>query len=192
MMKFVLIFFAISMSALPAAAQVDPITIHDAHAFQTVTVQKNGAAYLRIDNIADEGDRVIAAEADVSERIELHTHLMEDGVMMMREVPYFALAPKGEIVLEPMGDHIMFMNLKAPLKVGQSFPMTLVFERAGRKETIVEVRSIKDMHIHMDHDAKAEKVMEESMEKSADSQKLMYKKPVSDGLKAVSEEVIRE
>jgi copper(I)-binding protein len=34
----------------------------------------------------------------------------------------------------------MLMGLKAPLKEGQSFPLTLTFEKAGAVETSVAVR----------------------------------------------------
>ena len=195
MIRTFFILLTFMLTTAPASAQVQPVTIHNAHAYQTVTVQKNGAVYLRVDNIADESDVMIAAEADVSERVELHTHIMDGGIMMMREVPGFDLAPKGEILLEPMGDHIMLMDLKAPLKVGQTFPMIVVFEKAGRLETMVEVRSIKDMPMHgggkMRKDSSMEDAIEDKMNQPADSQKIMYKKPVNDGHGMVSEEVER-
>jgi copper(I)-binding protein len=50
--------------------------------------------------------------------------------------------------------HVMLMGLKAPLKDGQSFPLTLTFETAGTIEVMVMVMgagsmgagSMGDMH----------------------------------------------
>jgi hypothetical protein len=67
---------------------------------------------------------------------------MEDNVMMMREVQRIDIPGGGEIRMEPGGLHIMFIGLKAPLEDGQTFPLTLTFEKAG--ETTVEVTVRKD------------------------------------------------
>ena len=59
------------------------------------------------------------------------------GVMRMREIDGIALAPKAVLRLRPgAGLHLMLIGLKAPLKEGTSFPMTLEFEkrRRGRGE----------------------------------------------------------
>jgi len=42
-----------------------------------------------------------------------------------------ALPPGSEVRLTPGGDHLMFVDLKAPFKVGEVVAATLVFERAG-------------------------------------------------------------
>jgi hypothetical protein len=68
---------------------------------------------------------------------------MEDNVMMMREVQRIDIPSGGEIRMEPAGSlHMMFIGLKAPLEDGQTFPLTLTFEKAG--ETTVEVTVRKD------------------------------------------------
>lgn len=98
---------------------------------------KNGAAFLTITNAGAEADRLIAARAAVADRVELHTHLHENGVMKMRQIEAVEVPAGGVASLEPGGDHIMMMGLTAPLKEGESFPLTLVFEKAG--EVTVEV-----------------------------------------------------
>ena len=118
--------FVLSFPMSSAMAN-NAITVDNVHAFQTVTVQKNGAVYFSVENKLDEADRIIGAEAQVSEIVELHTHLMDDGIMMMRKVEAYDVPARGKITLQPMGDHVMLINLKSPLKVGNSFPMTLIF-----------------------------------------------------------------
>lgn len=101
---------------------------------------KAGAAFMKIMNHTMSDDRLVAAKADISKRVELHTHIMDDGVMRMRKVPFIEL-PKGKMVeLKPGGLHIMFMKLHNPLKMGEKFPLTLVFEKAGPVELQVVVK----------------------------------------------------
>jgi copper(I)-binding protein len=84
-------------------------------------------------NTGDIDDRLIAAEADISMRVELHTHVeTADGVMQMREVEDGFVVPAGRgRVLQRGGDHVMFMGLKGPMEQGATVPVTLIFENAG-------------------------------------------------------------
>ena len=99
----------------------------------------NGAAYMTITTEGAEADRLLAAESTVAKRVELHSHTMADGVMKMRPVEAIEVAPGEPTLLQPGGLHVMLMGLKAPLKMGESFPMTLVFERAGRVEVEIKI-----------------------------------------------------
>ena len=89
--------------------------------------QTTGVAFLRLDNYGDD-DRLLAITSPVSGRIELHTHLNDDGVMKMRRVKGIAL-PHGEAVeLKPGGFHVMLFNTTAAL--GDEAVLTLDFETA--------------------------------------------------------------
>jgi copper(I)-binding protein len=106
----------------------------------------NGAAYLAsIENKGGGPDRLVRASTPAAERVELHTmNLDPQGVMRMREIDAIALAPKAKIQMRPgSGMHLMLIGLKAPLKAGSSFPMTLQFERAGSVEVSVSVEAPK-------------------------------------------------
>jgi len=125
---------AMILATLPAAAadiMVGEIMISEAFARASAGRARNGAAFLTIMNKGD-ADRLLAASAEVSARTELHTHSMDaEGVARMRPVDHIEL-PAGETVtLQPGGLHVMLMGLNAPLKQGDSFPLTLRFEKAG-------------------------------------------------------------
>jgi copper(I)-binding protein len=92
-------------------------------------------------------DRLIAVETPVAERARLHTHRMtSDGTMEMRGVEAIPLKPGESVTLKPNGEfHVMLMGLKQPLKEGESFPMTFVFEKGGRREATVKVESARAM-----------------------------------------------
>lgn len=118
------------MVAFPAMA--GDITVEDAYARSSNP--RAGAAFMIIRNHG-EADRLVEARADIARRVELHTHLEENGVMKMREVPAIDLPADGSVELKRGGLHVMFMGLLEPMEEGESFPLTLVFE-SGEDLTI--------------------------------------------------------
>jgi copper(I)-binding protein len=63
--------------------------------------------------------------------MDLHTHVRDGDVMRMREVPAIDIPAGQTVTLRPGGLHLMFMGLTRPLVEGESFPVTLTFEKAG-------------------------------------------------------------
>jgi len=59
--------------------------------------------------------------------------------MSMRPVGGILINPGIATRLAPGGLHIMLMDLKRPLKEGDSITLTLTFERAGKQTVIVPV-----------------------------------------------------
>ena len=90
--------------------------------------QTTGVAFFRLDNHGVD-DRLLAITSEVSGRIELHTHLNEDGVMKMRRVNQGIEVPHGKPVeLQPGGFHVMLFDTTAAL--GEDAVLTLDFEKA--------------------------------------------------------------
>lgn len=98
-----------------------------------------GAAYLRIDNNGEAGDRLLAVETPVAEYAELHEHVHVDGLMKMQQATDLAIEAGDSLTLEPGGYHIMLFNLQKPLVAGEKYPLTLRFEQAGEIEVEVAV-----------------------------------------------------
>ena len=140
------------LSNLATAADytLGDLAIHKPWARASIGQAQAGAAYVTVMNKGSLPDRLIAAEGEVANRVELHTHMMEDGVMKMRPVKAIEVAPGEPAVLKPGGLHIMLMGLKAPLVQGQSFPLTLVFEKAGRVEIEIPIGEATAMEHQMD------------------------------------------
>ncbi|MCY3669531.1 MAG: copper chaperone PCu(A)C [Alphaproteobacteria bacterium] len=127
---------AASLAAAAPASADGPLTVEDARA-RLLLPSRPGAAWLTIRNAGGQ-DRLVGAESPAADRVEIHTHVHEGGVMMMRRVDAIDVPAGGEAALEPGGDHLMLFGLKAGLKTGSSFPLTLLFEKAG--PVTVEVR----------------------------------------------------
>ena len=100
---------------------------------------RTGAAYLTILNKGPADDRLVAIATPVAGMAELHRTVEEQGVMKMLPVPTLNVKAGAQVAFKPGGYHIMLMNLKAPLKEGETFPLALTFEKAGRIEVTVKV-----------------------------------------------------
>jgi copper(I)-binding protein len=88
----------------------------------------------------DAGPRIEQAWARATPgSAELHAHENDHGVMHMHPVDGVAVQPGSPTVLKPGGVHVMLMQLKHPLKVGDTFPLTLRFAKAGDREVTVHV-----------------------------------------------------
>ena len=68
---------------------------------------------------------------------------MDGDVMRMKPVEGgLDIKPGATVELRPGAHHLMFMDLKEPLREGQTIKGTLVFEKAGAVEVEYAVRSI--------------------------------------------------
>lgn len=90
-----------------------------------------------------EDDRLIGAESARSDRVELHAHVRQgDSVMMQKVEDGLAIAAGDTVRLAPGGYHLMVFGLDGPLVAGETLPMTLVFEKAGRVDIAVPVQPV--------------------------------------------------
>lgn len=134
--------------AAPAAAGGDTFKVGDLVVTSPWTRATPGGAkiaggYLKITNNGKTDDRLVKATASISDRVEVHEMSMNDGVMKMRALPEGLTIRPGETVeLKPGGFHMMFMDIKQPLKQGDTMKATLTFEKAGSVEVSFNVGSI--------------------------------------------------
>ncbi|CAO4168197.1 copper chaperone PCu(A)C [Methylorubrum aminovorans] len=104
---------------------------------------KVAGGYLTVTNTGTEPDRLTDGMIEAAGRGELHTMSMEGGVMKMAPLADGLAIPPGQTVtLAPSGHHLMFLDLKAPLKKGERVKGTLTFERAGRVPVEFAVESL--------------------------------------------------
>ena len=121
--------------------QIGNLVITNPWARASAGMMKKGAAYIpKLMNNGQTQDRLIAVSSAIAKKVELHLSSVENGIAIMRHVDGLNLKPGKSAVLRPGGYHIMMMGLHAPLKIGQSFPITLTFEKAGKIEVVFTVR----------------------------------------------------
>ena len=114
------------------------VKVQDPWARPTAQGQTVGGSYFRIEG-GPSNDRLLSAAADIAQAVELHSMRMDGDVMRMRQVDTVEVAANQLVEFKPGGLHVMLIGLKTPLKVGNSFPMTLRFEKAGEVKVNVRV-----------------------------------------------------
>ena len=101
----------------------------------------NSAVYLTINNQNNQGDGLIGAKSDIAGGAEIHLSKMDaGGTMTMERQDLVVIPAKDSIELAPGGLHIMLVILGKDLSVGDAFPLTLEFQRAGDITIEVEVK----------------------------------------------------
>ncbi len=86
-------------------------------------------------------DTLLGASTPAAARLELHRSETKGGMTGMAPAGPVAV-PAGAVVrLEPGGLHLMLMDAKRPLRLGDRLPVTLRFAKAGEVRIAVPVRS---------------------------------------------------
>jgi len=134
-----------SSTALCMAVLLAACAVETSDAGITVTQARIGAptgpnaALYMVIQAGDGDDRLISAETEVANAVELHeTTASQDGATGMRAVDGLDLPAGSDLVLEPGGHHLMLIDVE-PLGVGQTVDVTLVWETAGSMTVVAEV-----------------------------------------------------
>ena len=120
-------------------------TVTEAWARATPPGAQTGAAYVTLTNTGAADDQLLSAATPVAGVAQIHTTLTENGVTKMRPLASLDVKPGAPVMFKPGGMHIMLMQLKQPLKAGQTFPLTLTFAKAGKVEITVKVQKVGAM-----------------------------------------------
>jgi copper(I)-binding protein len=130
--------------AAQAAAPRD-LAVTDAWVRGTVPGQTATGAYMNLTSTVDAV--LVGAASPVAAVVEIHEMKMDGNVMQMRAVPRLDL-PAGKIVRldATSAYHVMLMDLKRPLHKGETVPLTLRIEHAGKKIKSVTVKAeVRDL-----------------------------------------------
>jgi copper(I)-binding protein len=140
---FVFLFWA-SAGALWAQA----IEVREAIVRMVPPGQSVSAAFMTLHN-HDSRDRVlVSARSEVADSVELHNHVMQDGLMKMRRVDAVTLPAGGAVSLKPGGLHIMLIGLRRTLQLGQMVQIDLYFADGERLTLTASVQMPGQEHSH--------------------------------------------
>ena len=126
--------------AAASSAAAAPV-VSDAWIAEAPPGAHHNAAYLSLRN-GNRADTLLAVESPVAEVAELHAMQEAGGLLRMRREGSLALAPGASVQLAPGGRHIMLINMKRSLRVGEKVPLRLRFRRAGVVSVEAEVRPL--------------------------------------------------
>jgi len=85
----------------------------------------NTSAYFTVTNNGESDRFIVAASSGVVNKVELHTHLMENDMMMMRQIPEVKVAAGETVTFASGGLHLMMFGLKQALKEQQEVRIEL-------------------------------------------------------------------
>lgn len=101
----------------------------------TVATQKATGMFVQL--TSPTGGKLVSVSSPLAGVVEIHEMAMDGNVMKMRAVPSLDLPAGKAVDLKPGGLHVMLMDLKQPLREGDSVPVTLVIEgRDGKRESL--------------------------------------------------------
>ena len=128
-----------------SAAYSGDVAVDDPFARASAGAAKVGGVFMTLKNSGPAADALVAAESPVAARAELHTHIREGDIIRMRPVEAIDVPPGGAVSLRPGGQHVMLIDLRQPLKQGETFPLTLTLAKAGKMTIEVPVKSPAEM-----------------------------------------------
>jgi len=130
------------------SAKVGGLEIENAYTRATVPGQQVAGGFLRIENSGSVVDQLISASSPVAAEVQIHEMAMDGNVMRMRQVKDISVPAGGSVELKPGGYHLMLMNIKTPLAVGEVVPVKLKFAKAGEVEVKLPVKAMSGMNMH--------------------------------------------
>jgi copper(I)-binding protein len=134
------------LATVAASAQT---TVKDPWVRSTVPQQMATGMFAQITSA--KGGKLVSASSPVAGVVEVHEMSMDGNVMKMRAIPALDLPAGKTVALKPGGYHVMLMDLKQPLKEGETVAVTLVVEGADKTRETIEVKApVKAMTAKMD------------------------------------------
>jgi periplasmic copper chaperone A len=127
--------FSVTVFAPSAWAQTQ---VTDPWIRGTVAQQKATGMFATLTSVG--GGRLVSGSSPVAGIVEIHEMKMEGTTMRMRAIDGLDLPAGKPVELKPGGFHLMLMDLKQPLKAGDTVPLTLVVEGVDRQRSTVELK----------------------------------------------------
>ena len=105
----------------------------------TVPAQKATGAFMHLKSDTDA--RLVSAASPVAGVVEIHEMFMDKDVMKMSPIPGLDLPAGRDVELKPSGYHVMLMDLKQQVKVGDEVPLTLTIENKDGSRATIELKA---------------------------------------------------
>ncbi|MBX6425887.1 MAG: copper chaperone PCu(A)C [Variibacter sp.] len=134
---------ALAPQAMAQQFRLGPLVIDQPWTRATPHGATIAGGYLTITNTGSTPDRLVGGSLTNAGGFEIHEMKVEDGVMKMRALPNgLEIKPGETVAFKPGGFHLMFTELKQPLKQGEVLRGRLTFEKAGTVDVEYKVEPI--------------------------------------------------
>lgn len=144
--------FISTMASAMSKDEASQIEVSNPYAREVPPGAMASASFMMLKNTSDHDIYLIEADSKVAKSVELHTHIHDNGVMRMRQVPDIKIPAHGMTMLQPGGFHIMLIGLQQKLVKGENIQITLTFKDGSHKTVTMPVKAIQGMggmmHMH--------------------------------------------
>ena len=147
-MKYLVTILIILMSMNSFAKE---LMIHDAYVRLLPPSSKTTGAFLEIMNHTNKDVKLLKAESDFANKVEIHNHVKKDGMMKMLEVDSVLIKAGKVLAMKPGSYHIMLIGLKNSLKKDQKAKIKLTFDDGTILNAVAPVRAISDEKTESKH-----------------------------------------
>jgi copper(I)-binding protein len=121
-------------------------------AWARATAPGQDTAMVDMTIVSEKAAKLTGFATPVSQSAEMHSMTHDKGMMKMREVKAIALPAGQRVNLGEAGFHLMLIGLRAPLKAGDSLPLTLNVQAADNSSVKVDVKAEIKPLSGMSHD----------------------------------------
>lgn len=146
-LTLVLLIFSVLVNSV-FANESNGMVVENSYARESIPGTTISSAYMTLNNISKNNLRLIAASSSVSDRVEIHEHTMENGLMKMRQREYVEILAKDSTVFQPSGFHLMIFDLKQPLKAKENIKITLHFDDESSIDVNYLIKGLKQKKHH--------------------------------------------
>lgn len=115
------------------------ITVEGAWTRATAPGQEQAMVYMSISSV--QNATIVGVSSKASKTAEMHHMEHKNGMMRMYEVKSISLPANERMNMNLHGYHLVLNGLKAPLKPGETLPLTLSVEMADKRIVKVDVQA---------------------------------------------------
>ena len=128
-----------AVAATSDQASPDSLRLDGAWVRALPPTQVNTAAYVDITNTSAETVQIVTASSDITDRVEMHSSVMVDGLMRMQQIDALSLAPGETVHFSPGGKHLMLFDVPSMPQPGQQVQLCIQAQNSTAVCTTAEV-----------------------------------------------------
>lgn len=121
------------------AAAADALQVTNAHVYASDETGIDIPLLMTVRNDASEADALLRVRCPFANFSERHTVDRGEGAPAMRAVKSIPVLENKTTEFKPDGYHVMLLQTRQKLAVGETFTCAITFQKAGTKETEVQV-----------------------------------------------------
>lgn len=138
-----------SLAAITMLTLQAEVLLVDPYAKATPPNAKNSAAFMKIKNTSNSDIELLAASSNISKVTELHTHIEENGMKKMIQIPSIKIPANSSVELKPGGLHIMFLGIQNQINENSNVDLNLTFSDGKTYElTKIPVKKVIPAKMH--------------------------------------------